>query len=331
MKKNNVLLLLLIIAIEGYSQELKNDAFIVMNSQQLSEVIPGDAQIEVLSEGFEWTEGPLWLSDENKLIFSDIPPNSIFEWTEKGGVKLWLKPSGYTGKKERGGEVGSNGLLLNPKGELVLCQHGDRRMAKMNAKLSAPKANFKTLADNFEGKKLNSPNDATFHKNGDLYFTDPPYGLEFRMEDPLKELDFQGVYKVDKNGKTTLLTKELSRPNGITFSPDYSKLYVANSDPEKAIWMVYELDENGLLKNGKVFFDATGKTKALKGLPDGMKVHRNGWVFATGPGGVLIFTPEGEHLGTIVTGEATANCAFNDDYSELFITADDYLLRVKLK
>ncbi len=125
-----------------------------------------------------------------------------------------------------------------------------------------------------------------------------------------------------------MLTKELSRPNGIAFSPDYKKLYVANSDPEKAIWMVYDVDENGLLKNGKVFFDATDKTTTLKGLPDGMKVHKNGWIFACGPGGVLVFTPEGEHLGTIMTNEATANCAFNSDYSELFITADDYLLRV---
>jgi gluconolactonase len=204
-------------------------------------------------------------------------------------------------------------------------------MAKMNAPLSKPKADFKTLADKFEDKKLNSPNDAVYHKNGDLYFTDPPYGLEFNMDDPAKELDFQGVYKVDKNGKITLLTKELSRPNGIAFSPDYSKLYVANSDPKKAIWMVYDVNEKGLLENEKVFFDATNKTATLKGLPDGMKVHKNGWIFATGPGGVLIFTSEGEHLGTIMTNEATANCTFNADYSELFITADDYLLRVKLK
>jgi gluconolactonase len=273
----------------------------------------------------------LWLEKENKLIFSDIPNNSIFEWTEKGGIKLYLKPAGYTGKAKKGGEAGSNGLLLSPKGELVLCQHGDRRIAKMNAPLSNPKANFETLADNYQGKKLNSPNDAVFHKNGDLYFTDPPYGLELNADDPAKELDFQGVYKVDKNGKLTLLTKELSRPNGIAFSPDYSKLYVANSDPEKAIWMVYDVDENGLLKNGKLFYNATDKTKDLKGLPDGMKVHKSGWIFATGPGGVLIFTPEGEHLGTIMTNEATANCTFNPDYSELFITADDYLLRVKLK
>lgn len=302
----------------------------MVNDPLIHQVIPKDAQVEILAEGFEWAEGPLWLLTENKLLFSDIPNNSIFEWTEKGGKKLYLKPAGYTGKEKRGGETGSNGLLLSPEGELILCQHGDRRIARMNATLKNPKAEFITLADNYNGKKFNSPNDAVLSKNGDIYFTDPPYGLEKNMDDPAKELDFQGVFKADKMGKTTLLTKELSRPNGIAFSPDGKKLYVGSSDPEKAIWMVYEVTKDGLLKNGKRFFDATSMTKDLKGLPDGMKVHRNGWVFATGPGGVLIFTPEGKHLGTIFTGEATANCAFNDDFSVLYITADDYLLRVKL-
>jgi gluconolactonase len=318
----------------GFCQNYKKDVALIMKDKRLNEILvthKTDELVEILGEGFEWTEGPLWLVKENKLIFSDIPNNSVFEWTEKGGIKLYLKPAGYTRKQERGGETGSNGLLLNSKNELVLCQHGDRRMAKMNAPLSKPKADFKTLVDNFEGKKLNSPNDAVFGNKGNLYFTDPPYGLEFNIDDPAKELDFQGVFKVDKTGKVTLLTKELSRPNGIAFSPDYKKLYVANSDPKKAIWMVYDLDEKGMLQNDKLFFDATDLTKTLKGLPDGMKVHKNGWIFATGPGGVLIFTPQGEHLGTIMTNEATANCAFNTDYSELFITADDYLLRVKLK
>lgn len=330
MKTSLITLILLFILSECYSQKLKKDAFVVMNNAELSKIIPNEVKVEILAEGFEWTEGPLWLESENKLIFSDIPKNSVFEWTEKEGVKLYLKPAGYTSDKKRGGQTGSNGLLLNSKDELILCQHGDRRIAKMNAKLSNPKAVYETLSGNYQGKKLNSPNDAVYNKNGDLYFTDPPYGLEFRMEDASKELGFQGVYKIDKNGNTILLTDELSRPNGIAFSPDQSKLYVANSDPDKAIWMVYDLTKNGLLANGKIFFDVTDKTKTLKGLPDGMKVHPNGWIFATGPGGVLIFTPQGKHLGTIFTGEATANCAFNPDYSELFMTADDYLLRIEL-
>ncbi len=334
MKKFLSLIFMGAIVLSSFSQNYKKDAALIIKDKRLNEILPHDIAnelVEILGEGYEWAEGPVWLPSENKLIFSDIPNNSIFEWTEKEGIKLWLKPAGYTGTKERGGETGSNGLLLSPDGELVLCQHGDRRMAKMNASLSKPEPKFETIANNYKGKKLNSPNDAVYHKNGDLYFTDPPYGLEFRMDDPAKELDFQGVYKVDKTGKITLLTKDITRPNGIAFSPDYQKLYVASSDPEKAIWMVYDVDKNGLLKNGKVFFDVTDKNTAINGNPDGLKVHPNGWIFATGPGGVWIFTPEGEHLGTILTGEKTANCAFNNDYSELFITADAYLLRVKLK
>ena len=313
------------------SQNIKQNASIIVNDPILNKVISEKESIEILAEGFEWTEGPLWLEGENKLIFSDIPNNSIFEWTEKGGKKLWLKPAGYTGFIEREGEPGSNGLLLSPEGKLVLCQHGDRRMAVMRTNLSNPKPDFETLAEQYKGKRFNSPNDAAYHKNGDLYFTDPPYGLERNINDPAKELDYQGVYRLDKNGKVTLLTKELSQPNGIAFSPDFKKLYVANSDPEKAIWMIYDVTKNGLLKNGKVFFDVTDKVGKLKGLPDGMKVHPNGWIFATGPGGVLIFTPDGKHLGTVMTGEATANCAFNFDQSVLFMTADDYLLSIKLK
>jgi gluconolactonase len=317
-----------------FAQNFKSDAKIIVKDKKLAELLPDmppNKTLEVIGEGFAWTEGPLWLEKENKLIFSDIPNNSIFEWTQKHGIKRWLKPSGYTSNKTRAGEPGSNGLLLSPEGKLVLCQHGDRRVARMESSLKNPKAVFKTLAGEYKGKRLNSPNDAVYHKNGDLYFTDPPYGLEKNMNDPAKELDFQGVYRLDTDGNITLLTKELSRPNGIGFSPDYKKLYVANSDPKKAIWMVYDVAEKGLLKNGKLFFDATNQVKSFKGLPDGLKVHTNGWIFATGPGGVFVFSSKGKHLGTIFTGEATANCTFNSDYSALFITADHYLLRLKMK
>ncbi len=326
-------ILILFVSFNACPQKYKTDAKIIVNDKQLTElipVLPESKAVEILAEGFAWTEGPLWLKNEDKLIFSDIPNNSIFEWTEKEGQKLWLKPAGYTGLIERQGEPGSNGLILSPAGELILCQHGDRRVARMNAPLSDPQPEFETLVANYKNKRLNSPNDAVYHKNGDLYFTDPPYGLESGENDPKKELNFQGVYRLDKEGKLTLLTEALSRPNGIGFSPDFKKLYVANSDPKIAIWMVYDVAKDGSLINGKVFFDATKMVPELKGLPDGLKVHPNGWIFATGPGGILVFTPEGKHLGTIFTGEATANCAFNSDYSELFLTADDYLLRLKL-
>jgi gluconolactonase len=331
MKKLFGILILLTVTLFCWAQKKKKDVAVIINDPKLLEVVPGKIEVEILAEGFEWTEGPLWLAEQQKLLFSDIPRNSIYEWTETGGVKLYLKPSGYTRTKPREGEPGSNGLLLSPNGELILCQHGDRQIAKMNSGLQNPQPDFTTLTDQYNGKKLNSPNDAVFHKNGDLYFTDPPYGLEKNMEDPLKELDFQGVYKTKPNGKTVLLTKKLSRPNGIAFSNDYKKLYVANSDPENAIWMVYDINKEGLLKNGKVFFDVTDQNTEENGNPDGLKVHKNGWIFATGPKGVWIFSPQGEHLGTIFTGEKTANCAFNEDYSVLFLTADNYLLRVKLK
>jgi gluconolactonase len=323
----------IIVACEGEQKE-NPDAIIgsiERFDEELKEVIPEGAVIQILAEGFDWSEGPIWISEGNYLIFSDIPPNRIYKWSEKDSTELYLEPSGYTGDISRGGEEGSNGLLLNQDGSLVLCQHGDRRMAKMDAPLSDPKPVFTTLIDNYEGKRLNSPNDACYDSKGNLYFTDPPYGLPDNVNDPAKELDFQGVYMLSAEGSLVLLTKDLSRPNGIAFSPDERTLYVANSDPEKAIWMSYDVSTDGILENGRVFFDVTDRVGKEKGLPDGMKVNKNGYIFATGPGGVLIFNPDGKHLGTIRTTQATANCAFNESEDELYITADMYLLRVDLK
>jgi gluconolactonase len=323
----------IIVACEGEQKE-NPDAIIgsiERFDEELKEVIPEGAVIQILAEGFDWSEGPIWISEGNYLIFSDIPPNRIYKWSEKDSIELYLEPSGYTGDISRGGEEGSNGLLLNQDGSLVLCQHGDRRMAKMDAPLSDPKPVFTTLIDNYEGKRLNSPNDACYDSKGNLYFTDPPYGLPDNVNDPAKELDFQGVYMLSAEGSLVLLTKDLSRPNGIAFSPDERTLYVANSDPEKAIWMSYDVSTDGILENGRVFFDVTDRVGKEKGLPDGMKVNKNGYIFATGPGGVLIFNPDGKHLGTIRTTQATANCAFNESEDELYITADMYLLRVDLK
>ena len=297
----------------------------------INNLIAPDAKIEIIADSFDWSEGPLWVDAGNYLLFSDIPPNTIFKWDEKNGLTKWLLPSGYTGTVPRGGEQGSNGLLLDPQGNLVLCQHGDRRLARMNAPLSNPSSNFVTIADKFEGKRFNSPNDAVYKSNGDLYITDPPYGLEKRMDDPAKELDFQGVYRIEKNGKVDLLTKELSRPNGIAFSPDEKKLFVANSDSAHAVWMVYDVTDSGSIANGKIFYDATPLTSTVKGLPDGMKVDNNGNIFAAGPGGVWIFDKTAKVLGKIKTGVAVSNCAFNKDKSVLFITSDMYVVRVKLK
>jgi gluconolactonase len=292
---------------------------------RIDKIIPPGAKIEKLADGFDWSEGPIWDKKGKFLLFSDVPMNTVFLWKE--GLtrpEVFLKPSGYTGTIPRGGEPGSNGLTRDAEGRLILCQHGDRRISRLE-----PDGKFKTLVDNYQGKKFNSPNDAVFASDGSLYFTDPPYGLLGKNADPTKEIPFNGVYRLSPKGELTLLTKELTYPNGIALSPDEKTLYVANSDPEKAIWMAFPLKADGTIGAGKVFFDATRGVKTLKGLPDGMKVDKDGNLFATGPGGVLIFSPDGTHLGTLNTGEATANVGWGDDGSTLYITADMYLARLK--
>lgn len=296
----------------------------------LDALIPLNSTIEVLSEGYEWTEGPVWVASQNMLLFSDIPRNSIFKWKAGEGASLFLKPAGYTGLVEREGEPGSNGLLLDSQGRLILCQHGDRRIARLNSDLSNPQPNFETIVDRYQGKRFNSPNDATFNKAGDLYFTDPPYGLEGNMNDPAKEIPFQGVYRVKAgSSEAELLIDSITRPNGIAFSPDEKTLYVASSDPAKAIWMKYNMVDDQLT-DGSIFYDVTDLVGQEKGLPDGMKTHSSGSIFATGPGGVWVFSKEGKVLGKIKTGQATANCAFDAGENYLYITADMFFLRVKM-
>jgi len=292
----------------------------------LNALIAPGTKIEKLAEGFDWSEGPIWIKEGGYLLFSDVPQNVIYRWKEGQGVKEFMKPSGYTGSIPRGGEPGSNGLTVDSQGRLTLCEHGDRRISRVEK--SGQKT---TLADRYNGKRFNSPNDLVYHSNGDLYFTDPPYGLEGKNQDPKKELQFNGVYRLKPSGELTLLTDKLSYPNGIAFSPDEKILYVAVSDPDRAIWMAYNVKEDGTIDEGRVFYDTTKLVKGHKGLPDGMKVDQHGNLFATGPGGVFIFSPEGKHLGTINTGEATANCNWGGDGTVLYITADMYLCRVVTK
>jgi gluconolactonase len=291
-------------------------------------IVPPGAKLEKLAGGFSWAEGPIWVRDGQFLLFSDVPRNTVYRWKEGEGVTEFLKPSGYTGESPRGGEPGSNGLTLTPDGHLVLCEHGDRRVAVLTKMVkNGPQV---TLVDRYEGKRLNSPNDLVFKSNGDLYFTDPPYGLEKLNDDPKKELPWNGVYRLSRDGKLTLLTKEMTFPNGLAFSPDEKTLYVANSDKKKAIWMAFEVKEDGTLGAGRVLLDVTSSVDRMLGLPDGMKVDRAGNLFATAPGGVDVIAPDGTLLGRINTGVATANCAFGDDPSILYITADKSLCRIKL-
>ena len=297
----------------------------------LDTLVAEDAKIEILAEGYDWSEGPVWVKNGGFLLFSDVPQNVIHRWKEGEGARPWLKPSGYTGREPRGAELGSNGLVIDPGGSLVICQHGDRRIARLDSPLTAPAPNFTTLADRYEGARFNSPNDIVIHSNGDMYFTDPPYGMVKQFDDPAREIPYQGVFRRSRNGDVTLLTRAMTRPNGLAFSPDQKRLYVAQSDPAAPIWRVFDVQPDGSLGQSRVFFDSTALSKSRRGLPDGLKIDVDGNLFATGPGGVLVLSPDGRHLGTILTGQATGNCAFGDDGRTLYITADMYLMRVRLK
>lgn len=295
---------------------------------RLDKLVDKDAPIEVIAEGFEWSEGPLWIEKGNYLLFSDVPKNAIYKWEDKPGnteTTVYLEPSGYTGKAPRKGEMGSNGLTLDNDGRLTICQHGDRRVARVE-----DDGKWTTLAAQFEGRRFNSPNDLVFRTNGDLYFTDPPFGLPKVFGDPQRELDFCGVYLLTRQGKLVLLTRDIKAPNGIALSPDEKTLYVTDVHPQSSAWLAYDVKADGRISNGRVLHDATRWTKTRKGAPDGLKVDAEGNLFATGPEGVYVFAPDGTHLGIIETGVATANCAWGDDGKTLYIAADTTIYRIKL-
>lgn len=309
------------------SQEIGSIEFI---SDELAGLIKKDAKLEVLAEGFIFTEGPLWLEKEKMLLFSDIPANTIYKWTEAKGKEVYLKPAGYTGSEPRGGFLGPNGLYKTKDGKLWVCQHGDRRIASMDAPLDAPKSNFSTVAGTYNGKKLNSPNDFFMSKKGDLYFTDPAYGFEGGMRDPKKELQFQGVYRMDKTGKITVLIDSMQAPNGIGILPDGKTLLVSNTQGRGRGWYAYDIAANGALENARVFYNP-GNTREPGGC-DGFKIDKKGNVFAAGPGGIWIFTKEGKLIGKIKVNNITAaNCALSTDGKTLYITATQYLLRLKMR
>jgi gluconolactonase len=293
----------------------------------INTLIAPNAQIELLARGYLWSEGPVWRKATGDLLFSDVPRNTIFRYKDGEGVTTFLRPSGYTGPNPPGRELGSNGLTLDARGNVVMADHGNRQVARLNDSLFTKI----TIADRFNGKRFNSPNDLVYRSNGDLYFTDPPFGLRGLNNDPSKELTENGVYRVTPAGVVTLLAGDLRFPNGIAFSPDERTLYVSNADGANAVWMAYPVKADGTLDKGRVFFDATALARQdRRGVPDGMRVDRQGNLFAAGPGGVLIISPQGKHLGTIVTGQPTANCTFGDDGATLYITANDRLMRVRL-
>lgn len=299
---------------------------------ELDAIIDTNAVIEVLAEGYTWSEGPLWVPGGDYLLFTDVPENKIYKWKEGEGVSLYLTPAGFTGKTTTSPEPGGNGLTLDAKGRLVICQHGDRRIARMKAPLDQPKPDFETLADKWNGKRFNSPNDLVFDKAGNLYFTDPPYGLKNHDRSSDKEIPFQGVYRLNTKGKVELLDSTMSRPNGIALTADEKTLFVANSDPEYCYWKAFDILPDGKLTNERLFHDATTEARTgMKGLPDGLKINKKGILFATGPGGVMILNQNGVLVGRINPGQPTANCELSPDEKTLYMTSDMYLYRVLLK
>jgi len=297
-------------------------------------LIDTNAVIEVIGRHYKWSEGPVWVPAKQLLLFSAVNENTIYRWSGKDTPVAWLMPSGYTDTALRNGENGSNGLALDKDGKLLLCQSGNRQVVRLNASLDSPKPVFTVLAPDYQGKKFNSPNDLVADSRNNIYFTDPIYGLPKGANDRTRELNFEGVYKISHDGKTTLLIDSISRPNGIALSPDEKILYVGSSDDKHTRWYAYQLDSNGAIRNGRILLDGTAlkEKAAVKQGADGFKIDRYGNLFASGPDGINIISPAGKLLGLIrVYNKPTSNCAFNEAKDVLYITADDWVLKVKLK
>ncbi len=327
MKKTIFLLLTMIETYSGFGQT-KTTGKLVESDPEFRQLIDITSPIEVIAEGFDWSEGPVWVKSQGFLLFSDVPQNVIYKWKAGEKVVEFLRPSGYTGILPYSNEPGSNGLTLSNDGQLLACEHGDRRVTKMPFSGGGKFA----MADNYQGKRFNSPNDLVQSKKGDIYFTDPPYGLPKYDQDPTQEVEGFGVYRISNDRKVSLEIADLTRPNGVALSVDQKTLYVAQSDLAKAWILEYPILENGSLGKGKIFYDATPLAQqGLIGAPDGLKVDEKGNVFSTGPGGVLVINAKGKLLGRIETGQATSNVAWGEDGGTLFITADMYLCRIRTK
>jgi gluconolactonase len=292
-------------------------------------IVPPLATVDQWDAGYVFVEGPVWTSD-GSLLFSDIPANTIFKTKDgdrAGGLEVktttFRKPSGYDGTDRRPGQhVGSNGLTIDRQGRVYVAEHGNRRISRIDTN-----GRLTVLADKYDGKRLNSPNDLVLKSDGSIYFTDPPYGLPQQDKDPGKELPYSGIYRL-KDGEVELLNNELPRPNGIAFSPDERHLYVANSENSRKIWMRYELKPDGTLEPGTLFLDVTAEP--MQGIPDGLKIDTQGNLYGTGPGGVWIVSPEGKPLGRIELPELPANVAFGDDGKMLYMTARTSVYRIRI-
>jgi gluconolactonase len=325
MKKSLIFLAVLASVATSMMGQQADVGKIVRNDPALDKLVSPGTKIEKLRGGFRFIEGPVWVNAGSYLLFSDLASNAIMKWSSDGNVSVFRKAV-FAGSYPDGVQIGSNGLTLDKQGRLVAAEHGNRRVSR-----TEKDGTISVLADRYEGKRLNSPNDLVCKSNGDIYFTDPP-GLYRTYPEgpsaPKRELDFAGVYRVTAPGKLELATKEVPYPNGIAFSPDEKKLYVASSRPEK-FWMVFNVEANGSLSGGKKFFDATNIPG--EGVPDGMKVDRMGNIYATGPAGIMIFTPAAKLLGTVELPEIPANLNWGDsDGKTLYITARTSLYRIRM-
>ena len=297
---------------------------VVKNDPALDAIVPADYEIEKLAGNLMFTEGPLWVEEGGPyLLFSDVRGNANYKWDPASGQVSDFRKPVYPGDYEEGQYVGPNGITLDPQGRIIICEHANRRIVRIEKDGSET-----VIADKYNGKRLNSPNDIVYKSDGWAYFTDPPYGLAKQDDDPAKELAFNGIYRLSADGKVELLNDKQTRPNGLAFSPDEKTLYVANSDAARKVWMAYGVNDDGTLDEGRVFHDATAET--AEGLPDGLKVDKQGNLYLTGPGGVWIFSPEGKHLGTIQADEVPANVGWGDDGKVLYMTARTGLYRIRL-
>ena len=326
--KTKILKILLVGIITNLSAQEKKETIgsVERINPEMGLYVPKGSEVEILARGFGWSEGPVWVDQLNAVLFSDVRNNKAYRWDDKNGLSVFLDPSGFTGIVPANKKAGSNGLTLNSKNELVLAMHGDRRIAKLK---SWNEKTFETIVNRYEGNLFSSPNDLVYAKNGDLYFTDPPYGLKDFNNDGLKELPYNGVYKLSYSGSLSLIIDDLSIPNGIAISNDQKTLYVNVSDREDMKIMAYDVTSSGVT-NGRVFFDGNELAKKDNGSFDGLKIHPSGTIFSTGPGGVLVIKPDGTHLGTIRTEKSSANCAFDSSFQNLYMTSHMYLTRIKL-
>lgn len=297
-------------------------------------IVNPQALVERIGKNYKWCEGPVWVPSQKMLLFSAVRENKIYKWDGTDTPVSYLTPSGYTDTAFRDGENGSNGLALDKEGKLLLCQSGNRQVVRMNAPLDSPKPVFIILAKDYHGKKFNSPNDLVADSRNNIYFTDPIYGLPRHESDPTRELNFEGVYKISNSGKLSLLIDSISRPNGIALSPDEKVLYIGSSDNHTK-WYAYQLDSNGNIKSGKILLDGyemKEKATNMKTGADGFKTDRYGNIFSSGPDGINIISPEGKLLGLIrIYNKQTSNCAFNETRDVLYVTADDWVFRIKIK